>query len=153
MKIQLTALANHWKRKWPEEKEIRDKSWIFFLVFCCSSNVFFRWLRLHSYISGIRSLFGAHPKIGASTFGCLHIIWSSTGLIVYDRQIPLFYCILSLVLSKRLSRFLFQPIRACCQFPADIFLFLCWASLIILTIPIITQENFYEKFSNQFKHA
>ena len=55
------------------EGESRYRPWIFSLVFCCSSSIFVRWFCLHSFVSGVRSLFGAHPKMRAVIFVCLYI--------------------------------------------------------------------------------
>ena len=52
------------------EKESRHRQ-IFFLVFCYSSDVLVRWFRLHSCASGVRPLFGAQSKMGATTFDYL----------------------------------------------------------------------------------
>ena len=65
----------------------RAETWLeFFLIFCC--NVTVRWFRLHSCASGVRLLFGPHPKMGAVTFGCLHIAVSSLQLTVFTSLPP-----------------------------------------------------------------
>ena len=54
MKTESPALAEP-KETRREEKKSRDRPWIFFLVFCCSSSMFVYWLRFH------RCMFGASP--------------------------------------------------------------------------------------------
>ena len=49
-------------------KKGRGRLWIFFLVFCCSSNVLVRWFRHHSCASGVWHLFRAHRSKGSRNF-------------------------------------------------------------------------------------
>ena len=58
------------------DEEVSPKSII-------NSNVLVRWFRLHSFASGVRSLFGDHPKIGASAFDYLHIVLASLHSCLY----------------------------------------------------------------------
>ena len=74
IKPQSPALAGQKETTCHEEKESRDKPWIFFLVFFCCSNVLISWFRLHRFVSHLRFLFGAHPKMGAAIFAYLHIV-------------------------------------------------------------------------------
>ena len=63
------------KKKFHEERKREQKRILNFLfVFSCSSNVLVRWFRLHRFASVVRSLFGAHPEIGAATFDYLHLV-------------------------------------------------------------------------------
>ena len=64
-----TALARQREITCPEERSHRP--WIFFLVFCCSSNVLVCWFRLYSCTS-VGRFFGAHPKIGLVIFTRLY---------------------------------------------------------------------------------
>ena len=49
------------------KRERADTSLEFSLIFCCSSNILVCWFCLHSCESGIRPLFGADSKMGATT--------------------------------------------------------------------------------------
>ena len=81
MKVESTALAGQREticheereRERERERESRYRPWIFFLVFSCCSRILVRWFRLHSCAFGVRLIFGAHPKTGASTLGHHHI--------------------------------------------------------------------------------
>ena len=55
------------------EREDRNRVWIFFLVFCCSSHDFVLLFCLQKYTSGERFFFGSHPKNEAVIFVCLYI--------------------------------------------------------------------------------
>ena len=66
-----------------KKKISRDRPWIFFLVFCCSSNMLIRWFHLYRLMSGVRPPFGAHPKVGAATFNYLHVVLDSVHLCLY----------------------------------------------------------------------
>ena len=68
MKTESIVFARQRETKFHEEKESRDRFWIFCLVVCCSSNVFVRWFRLHSGASSVRPLFRAHSKMGDCNF-------------------------------------------------------------------------------------
>ena len=94
MKIELTALVSQRETTCLEEKESEGRPWIVFLVFCCSSNVLVHWFRLHSCMSGVRSISGVHRKIGVATsavFGCLHILISGLQLTVFISSSPLLF--------------------------------------------------------------
>ena len=73
MKTESPALAGQRETTCHEEKESRDRRWIFFLVFYCSSNMFVRWFRFRRFVSGVSPLFRAHLKMGAATLGPPHI--------------------------------------------------------------------------------
>ena len=49
------------------EREDGQRPWIFFLVFCCSSNVLIRWFHLYRLESSVRPLFGAHGNFRLSS--------------------------------------------------------------------------------------
>ena len=83
MKTESPALAGQRETTCHEEKESRERPWIFLLVFCCSFIVLVRWFRLYSCASGVRSLFRAHSKMAADTFDYLHIVLTSAHSRLY----------------------------------------------------------------------
>ena len=76
------------------EREGKYRSWIFFLIFCCSSNLLVRWFRLHSCAFGVGPLFGAHPKTEAIIFVSLHL---------RGRKLPVFFFFLFFLLLLSFS--------------------------------------------------
>ena len=70
------------------EREGRHRPWTIFPVFCCSSNVLVCWFYLHSCVPGVRSIFGAHSKIGAATFHYFHIVLVSAYSHLYHVMSP-----------------------------------------------------------------
>ena len=52
----------------------------FLSVFSCS-NVLVCWFHLHRFVSGVRPLLRAHPKIGAVIFVCLYIFVAGVQLL------------------------------------------------------------------------
>ena len=94
MKTESTALARQRETKCHEEKESRDRLWIFFHVFYCSSNTcFLIGSVLPGSHQGGRPFFGSHSKMEVVTFSCLHIVvWCPTNclyLVVSGRQLTL----------------------------------------------------------------
>ena len=95
MKAESTALASQRDTTCQEgiwidrerEGESRHRPWIFFLVFCCSSNVFVSVFRRISCESGVTP-FERSPENGAGNFRpvshfsgeCLTVVFSSTRL-------------------------------------------------------------------------
>ena len=66
--------------------EREHRPWIFFLVFCCNANVLVCWFRL-CWVSDVRPLFGAHPKIRAVIFISLYIFVAGVQLFSLSRYV------------------------------------------------------------------
>ena len=64
------------KTSWEKKDRQTDTNLVLSFCFC---PVFLTVL--FSFVSGVRLLFGAHPKMGATTSGCLHIIVSGVQLL------------------------------------------------------------------------
>ena len=88
MKTELPALVGQREKNmsWGE-RESRYRPWIFFLVFCCSSNVLIRWFRVHGCTSGMRILFGVNPKMKLVFFASLYISLADVQLLVLPHRI------------------------------------------------------------------
>ena len=87
MKIESPMFAGQREITCHGERKRRNRHWIFFLVFCCSSNILVCWFHLHSCASGVRPLFRAYSKIGAA----ISVIFTSSWLV--------FNCCLYLIMS------------------------------------------------------
>ena len=83
MKTESPALARQRDITYHEEKEDRERPWIFLLVLFCSFNKPFYWFLLHRCTSGVRPLFGAHPKMGTTAFDYLHIVLANVHCSFY----------------------------------------------------------------------
>ena len=82
MKTETPALVEQIETS-HEKQASKERSWIFFLVFCCSSNMLSRWFRLYRFASGVGLLFGACLKITAATLARLPIAVSSLQLTIF----------------------------------------------------------------------
>ena len=69
-------LARQRETKRPEKRERKNRHtlWIIFLVFCSSNTCFARRSCLHSCVSSVRFFCWAQTKMGAASFGYLHIV-------------------------------------------------------------------------------
>ena len=77
MKAESTELAGQKETAYHEEKVSKDRHWIFFLLFCCSSTGLVCCFRLHWFASGVKSLFRRSPQMETTTFDSLHIVLAS----------------------------------------------------------------------------
>ena len=68
MKTESTALARQRETKCHEEREGRHRPWIIFAFSIVVITVLVCWFHFHSFTSCVRSLFGANPKVGTTTF-------------------------------------------------------------------------------------
>ena len=84
MKTESTSLAKERETKYCEEKERRNRRWIFFQLSFFSSNTCLLAGSVLTYSPlGVRPLFKAHPKMGATTFGRIYIVLSGVQLSVF----------------------------------------------------------------------
>ena len=83
MKVDSIAFSGQREKTCQEEKESRDRPWIFFLVFCCSSTMLVLWFRFHRFASGVRPPFRSLPKNGATIFVCPYISVACVQLTVF----------------------------------------------------------------------
>ena len=144
MKTESTILANQRETKCHEEKESRDRPWIFFLVFCWSSIIFvccsFPQLCIWCEIS-----FWSSPQNEDHNFRLLSVchISSSTDclyLIMSYSQWTL-SCFYPTLTALTPFSFGFLLTVRTHQFTARMFLFLTRASLIILYL-LLNNINF-----------
>ena len=126
LKIKSTVLPRQRKIKCQKgEKKNSRHSRIIFHAFRCSSRTSFLAGSDHTTShQGVIPLFWAHPKMGATIFGCLHIVVASLPQLSLHRRVrqltnsfPVFY-----PAPFRLS--FLRPIRTRCWFAIEKFLLL-----------------------------
>ena len=84
MKADSTALAGQRETRCYEKKERIDTDLEFSSGFpMVGSNVLVLWFRLHRFVSGVRLLFEAQPKIGSATLDYLQIVLFSSQCCFY----------------------------------------------------------------------
>ena len=71
-----------------ERVEGRHRPWIIFHISIEALTMLVRWFRLLSLMSDVRPFFGAHPKMVATTYGCLYIVASSRQITLFQFSIP-----------------------------------------------------------------
>ena len=71
------------------ERESKHKPWIFFTVFCSSSNILIRFFCLHRVASIVRPFFGAHPQNGSLKLFSPYVFVASVPLTVFSSSRPL----------------------------------------------------------------
>ena len=77
MEAKLTALDGQRDMSWGK----RDRTWIFFLLFCSSSSVLVRWFRLHSCASGVTPFWG-YIQNETAVFVYIYIVFSWCSVLV-----------------------------------------------------------------------
>ena len=84
MKAELTFLAGKIESTYHEEIKREQTQILNFLPgFLLYFYLLVRLLRLHSFESDVRPVFGAHPKTGAATLAYLHIDQASVDPRLY----------------------------------------------------------------------
>ena len=129
-----------------EENESRERPWIFFHVFFCSSNMCPNWgsSRTDSRL-GVRPLFGGRFQMGAATFG-LHIV-----------VFGVLFCLYLAVSSCQITIFMFSISRPLLtafpfKYPSanqNSLSIRCWY---VLTRAFVITSQLYDKSFQLFLH-
>ena len=140
MKNELTILVGQREIKCQEKRESKHRPWIIFLVFCSNSNMCLFTGFIFTSSQWVWDPFAElTPKLGPQLSVVFISLWLVFNIFISGSQLTLF-----------LSSFEFlQPIRTCCWFAADTFLFLVQASAAIpvLSFPFISHFSCMFLFS------